>query len=120
MNRRREDDWILSRAQVAGIAGMVLALLQSGAALADLPDSVHTVIEAIATGVLFVGGAMLAMVRDPRCFPKMDRLNRILMRALARRLHVPDDPDPPTQANRWADEFGDYGGAPTRSEPHGH
>jgi hypothetical protein len=81
----------LLRAQWAGLAGAVMALVQGAVAAAPVSGVAHATIESMATCILFVGGAILALTRDPRCQPKIDRLNDILMRALAKDLGVQDD-----------------------------
>lgn len=85
---------MLSRARWAGIAGALLSLIQGGIAWADWSAEVHAWAEACATCIIFIGSALLVLFRDPRCQPKIDRLNAILLKALAKDLHVDDEVNP--------------------------
>jgi hypothetical protein len=94
--RRAEDGMRYSRAQFAGMFMIFMSLLQGGAAMADISETIHAVFEATASGLLLVGGALLVLLRDPRCLPKVERWNNLLYRWGAKRLHVEEPPSPPT------------------------
>jgi hypothetical protein len=91
--RRKDDSWLLKRAQLAGVFGMMLSLLQASTAWADISQHAHAIIESISTAIIFIGSAALVLIRDPRCAPKIERINTILIRALAKHFGVRDDGD---------------------------
>src|SRR5512143_1063745 len=89
--RRSGDDrrWtLITRARLAGIFCMVMALTQGAIALAAGSEELHAWLESLASGIIFIGGAVLVLVRDPRCNPKIERVNAILVAALRKRLGV--------------------------------
>jgi hypothetical protein len=84
---------MLSRAQWAGVCAMIVALVMIVAAVIDISVHMHITVEALCAGILAICGMLLALARDQRCQPKVDRLNNILLRALAKDLHVEDEHD---------------------------
>lgn len=84
--RRAEDVQRLSRAQWAGLGMAIIAMMQGGIAMASVSETIHAVFEATASGLLFLGGAVLVLVRDPRCQPKIDRFNALLFRKMEKEL----------------------------------
>jgi hypothetical protein len=58
-------------------------MLSTGLTYATTPDA--RVAHEIATTILIVGGAALALLNDERCKPKIDQLTTALIRLLDRR-----------------------------------
>jgi hypothetical protein len=69
---------MITRSRIAG-----LTMLSTGLTYAAAPEA-RTAHE-IATAILIVGGAMLALINDERCKPKMDQFITALIRLLDRR-----------------------------------
>jgi hypothetical protein len=85
--RRFYDTWLITRSQLYGTLMVGCGLLVMVApALAS--SEMSLIVHETSGAVIILAGAVLTLTKDERCSPKIQRLNDILLRALARRLRV--------------------------------